>query len=203
MRYRALMVVVCAALGLASCAARPVRTAQPPDSRAEQHAKALDLFGQGQRARGAGNLDRAIECYRMSIANNPDLGAVWNNLGLALMDRGTESDFVASGQAFTQAASLLPRDATPYRNLGVLYDTRGFAEDALKHFESALAVNEYDIESLRGATRAGKVLHKSDPAALDRLRRAQMVETDPAWREIILRERIRVEADLKEAADRM
>ena len=109
---------------------------------------------------------------------------------------------VQAGQAFNQAATLLHDDPTPFRNLGLLYQYRGFGEQSLEHFVNALRIDPYDLESLRGATWAGKVLHKSDPAALERLQRAQMIENDPKWRDIITRERIRVENDIREATER-
>lgn len=189
-------------LTLVACAGGQRSKAPTPDTRAQTTAKARDLASQGEAAAKSGNLDKAIELYRMSLATNPDFGAAWNNLGLLLWKRAKDTDIVQAGQAFNQAATLLHDDPTPYRNLGLLYQFRGFGEQSLEHFVNALRVDPYDLESLRGSTWAGKVLHKSDPAALERLQRAQMIENDPKWRDIITRERIRVENDLREASER-
>lgn len=187
---------------LASCAGQPRSHGAVPDTRSQATAKSRELASQAQSAEKNGNLDKAIDLYRMSLATNPDFGAAWNNLGLALWKRAKDTDIVQAGQAFMQSATLLHDDPTPYRNLGLLYQFRGREEQALEHFENALRVDPYDLESLRGATRSAKILHKADPAALERLQRAQMIENDPKWRDIITRERIRVENDLREASER-
>lgn len=189
-------------VALAACAGGHRAQTAPTDTRAQTTAKARELASQGESAAKGGNLDKAIDLYRMSVATNPDFGAAWNNLGLLLWKRAKDTDIVQAGQAFNQAATLLHDDPTPFRNLGLLYQYRGFGEQSLEHFVNALRIDPYDLESLRGATWAGKVLHKSDPAALERLQRAQMIENDPKWRDIITRERIRVENDIREATER-
>ncbi|MFO0830234.1 MAG: hypothetical protein U0637_00185 [Phycisphaerales bacterium] len=201
-RASAVLAGLTIALSLGACA-HQVRTATPPpDARTQNAGKARELAAQAESAAKDGKLDHAIELYRMSLANYPDFGAAWNNLGLLLWKRAQGTDIMQAGQAFTQAAAILHDDPTPYRNLGHLYQARGFSEQALEHFANALKVDPYDLDSLRGAATAGKVLHKSDAAALERLQRAQMIENDPKWRDIITRERIRVENDLREGADR-
>jgi tetratricopeptide (TPR) repeat protein len=168
------------------------------NDRAAILSEARSLAARAQSAEKSGNLDQAIDLYQQSLALSPDFGAAWNNMGLALMKRGRDVDWIAAQQSFQKAAGALPSDATPYRNLGILYQQRGFEEDALRNFESALAVDPNDIDSLRGAAVSGKFLRTSDQSALDRLRRAQMMETDPTWRELILNERIRVENEIEE-----
>jgi Flp pilus assembly protein TadD len=103
-----------------------------------------------------------------------------------------------AGQALQRAASLMPTDPKPLRNLGILYQQRGFEAEALKHFEDALLIAPNDIDSLRGAAASVKLLKKTDAITLDMLKRAQMIETDPTWRDLIMRERIRVENELEE-----
>lgn len=159
-----------------------------------------ELAARGQAALRSKNYDEAIKYTQQAVSVNPDFGAAWNNLGLAFMQRGRDTDYIAAQQSFQKAAGLLPSDPTPYRNLGLLYQARGFEDDALRNFENALLVNEYDIQSLRGATQSIKLLRKADPLTLDRLRKAQMIETDPTWLDIIKRERIRVQNELDERA---
>lgn len=171
-----------------------------PNDRAARISESRQLAARGQSALRSKNYDEAISFTQQAVAMNPDFGAAWNNLGLAFMQRGRDTDYIAAQQSFQKAAGLLPSDPTPYRNLGLLYQARGFEEDALRNFENALLVNEYDIQSLRGATQSIKLLRKSDPLTLDRLRKAQMIETDPKWLEIIKRERIRVQGELDERA---
>jgi tetratricopeptide (TPR) repeat protein len=180
---------------LAACKVAP---RSDSDSRAQRISEARKLAARGQAALKDNDLDGAIQFSQQALALNPDFGAAWNNLGLAFMRRGKDTDFIAAQQAFQSAASVLPSDPTPYRNLGILYQQRGFEDDALRNFENALGIDENDIESLRGATRSIMLLKKSDQMTLQRLKRAQMIETDKEWREIIIRERIRVENDIEE-----
>jgi tetratricopeptide (TPR) repeat protein len=184
----------------AACASRP--RANAPAGWQDSSAQGYELASQARAAEGRGDLDKAIELYTRSAGASPDVGAVWNNLGIALMSRGRGNDFVDAGSAFQHAASLLPTDPTPYRNLGLLYQRRGFGEESLRYFEQALVINPQDLDSLRGAARAGKLLRTTSHEALDRLRRAQMIETDPRWLELIKLERIRVESDLRDMDER-
>jgi tetratricopeptide (TPR) repeat protein len=165
---------------------------------AQRLSEARSLASRGQSAIRSGSYDQAIGLFEQSLSLAPDFGAAWHELGMAYMQRGRETDWIAAQQAFQRAAGLLPSDPTPYRNLGILYQQRGFEEDALRNFEAALVVDPNDLDSLRGAALSGKLLRRSDQSALDRLRRAQMIETDPMWRDLITRERIRVENDIDE-----
>ncbi len=197
LRVAALAAITLASLSITACGAR---YAGVPNDRAQRINESRQLAAQGQSALRSKDYDDAIKYTQQAVTVNPDFGAAWNNLGLAFMQRGRDNDYIAAQQSFQKAASLLPSDPTPYRNLGLLYQSRGFEEDALRNFENALLINEYDIQSLRGATQSIKLLHKADPVTLDRLRRAQMIETDPAWLDIIKRERIRVQNELDERA---
>ena len=165
-------------------------------------AKARALAAQGQEAQAGGDFSRAINSYQQAVNAAPDFGAAWNNMGIALMQRQGDTDFVAAARAFQRAGALLPSDPTPWRNLGLLYQQRGFQNEALAFFDQALAVDAYDRDSLRGAAVCGKDLLRADQASLDRLRRAQLNETDPKWLGIITRERMRVEQALVDRRDR-
>jgi tetratricopeptide (TPR) repeat protein len=160
--------------------------------------EATRLASEGQAALNAGDHGAAVELLGRAVALRPDMGAVWNNLGLALQARGSELDFIQAGEAFKRAAELLPVDERPYQNLGVLYHERGFSEDALAYFIKALERNENSLESLRGAVGSAKLLLRSDEAGLARVRRALMIENDPAWRKIQEYERLRIQHDLSE-----
>lgn len=196
---RTLLAVATLALPLTvSLAGCKVSPRPGTDNRAQRISEARALAARGQAALKDNDLNNAINYSQQAVAINPDFGAAWNNLGLAFMRRGKDTDFIAAQQAFQSAASVLPSDPTPYRNLGILYQQRGFEEDALRNFENALGIDENDIESLRGATRSIMLLKKSDQMTLQRLKRAQMIETDKEWREIIIRERIRVENEIEE-----
>jgi tetratricopeptide (TPR) repeat protein len=162
--------------------------------------EAMTLARSAEDADRAGNYDRAVELNKKALALHPDLGGVWNNLGLSLMHRGLPNDFVDAAQAFKQAADNLPTDDRPYQNLGVLYHERGFSDEALRYFALALDRNPNSLDSIRGAVGSAKRLGKSDEAGLARLNRGLMLETDPQWRQIMEFEKLRVQNDLAERA---
>ncbi len=86
-------------VALAACAGGHRAQTAPTDTRAQTTAKARELASQGESAAKGGNLDKAIDLYRMSVATNPDFGAAWNNLGLLLWKRAKDTDIVQAGQA--------------------------------------------------------------------------------------------------------
>jgi hypothetical protein len=87
--------------------------------------------------------------------------------------------------------------------IGVVYHQQGWDEQALWYFNRALERNPNDLNSLRGAVRAGKRLDLADRAALDRARRAVMVDKDETWRQIAQREALRIEGMLKQNESRI
>lgn len=184
-----------------ACAPRSAGPRQLP-SVAQSIDEARSLAARGQAAHDAGKLDDAIELYRGAVRAYPEFGAAWNNMGTALMARAGQGDFVEAQQALQRAAAILPDDPTPSRNLGLLYQQRGFAKDACAHFEQALEIDPFDRDSLRGFVACGKQLRRADVKLLEVCKRAKLSESDPAWRAIMDREYLRIENDLREAAER-
>jgi tetratricopeptide (TPR) repeat protein len=184
--------------GMAGCSSHRPSGATSTAERIANMEQATQLASQAQVAMANKDWDKAISLSQQSVVQNPNFGAAWNNLGLAFMGRAKGTDYLAAQQAFQQAVSLLPGDPTPSRNLGVLYEQRGFAEDALRYYNQALSIDENDRDALRGSAKAGFLTHATDPLHLDRLRRAQLIETDKQWLEFIKRERIRVENEIAE-----
>ena len=54
------------------------------------------------------------------------------------------------------------------------------------------------VPALRGTALAARKLNKSDERLADVMRRGLMIETDPKWREVFQRERVRIEGALRE-----
>lgn len=193
------MLVVLSVAALSACAGRARSVGSTTGDRIAAMEQATQLAAQSQQAYARKDWNNAIAYAQQAVVVNPGFGAAWNNLGLAFMARAQGTDYLAAQQAFQQAVSLLPSDPTPARNLGVLYEQRGFASDALRYYNQALDIDENDIASLRGLTKAGLLTHATDPLHLDRLKRAQLIETDKQWLEIIKRERLRIENELRDA----
>jgi tetratricopeptide (TPR) repeat protein len=194
----ALLAVLLSGVAAIGCAASKPQSPAPTIPTDEDLRKARALAEQAQAAMVKGEHGRAIQLFNQAIQLRPDLGSAWNNLGLALWDRGTDLDYIQAAEAFRRAADLLPTDERPYHNLGVLYDERGFADEAHRYFNLALERNPNSVDSLRGSVRAAKLLLKSDEEGLARVSRALMIETDPKWREIQEFERLRIQHDLAE-----
>ncbi len=181
------------ALTLVACAATPHAGDTPGIDQGERYAQALELIEDAQRLTDRGRTAEAIEAYRRSIELTPSIAAAWNNMGELLMAQNQFSDAVT---AFERAGDLSQTDPRPPYNAGVVYQSQGWARDALERFELSLDRDENYLPALRGAVRAAEYLQLSNTATLDRIKRATLAETDEAWRDYFQRQRFRVEAGL-------
>ncbi len=96
------------------------------------------IFREANRLRGAGDPDGAVRVYRALLVRCPDLAEAHNNLGLALLDQGMDTEAEAS---FRRALELNPGLADACNNLGTLLVSRGAHEAAVPLFRRALALN--------------------------------------------------------------
>lgn len=156
--------------------------------------RALDLASRGESLRKAEKYAQAAEAYKESIAAKGDLGAVWVNYGVCLMEVG---DFMPARDAFLKAADLLPADPTPFENLGTLYHLRGYDDKAIDYYKLSLDRDANWLPSLRGAVLAAKNLRIADDGCKDRLDRALLLEKDEKFLAMMQAERFRIEAALK------
>jgi len=155
------------------------------------------LATQADRAAKAGDIDGAIDLYRQAIAAHRELAYAWNNLGVLYMKK---DNYLDAAEAFKIASELWRSDPRPERNLGALYMKRGWAEEALVHYEAALERAPRDLESLHGAIEAGHRLGKEDELQLERVRTAILIEPDEKWRRKYEWERVRLEERLARAS---
>jgi Flp pilus assembly protein TadD len=84
-----------------------------------------------------GQMDGAIEHYRVALELNPDHAETHNNLGAALATIGQLER--AEGH-FRTALKLAPNYSDAHNNIGILYGRRGQADRAVSHFNDALQV---------------------------------------------------------------
>jgi tetratricopeptide (TPR) repeat protein len=194
----ALVAAASSLLALGGCAGGAKRSDLAELSPEQRAVQSFELAKRAQAAHKSGDLDASIALYRDSVSMNPDFGAAWHNLALALVQRKGDSDFVAAADAYKRALALLPSDPTPVRNLAMLYDERGWGDDALRFAQRALEIDPNDRDSLRLLAKVGRDLRTATPLHLDSLRRGQLAEADPNWEQLFAKERIRVENDLRE-----
>ena len=93
-------------------------------------------FQWGAAAEQAGNMDRAAELLRKSIAMNPEAPEAYNHLGYCWVDRGQNLE--EAGQLIRKALELSPDNGAYLDSLGWYYFKAGKPEEAKKELLSAV-----------------------------------------------------------------
>ncbi len=179
--------------GLPACSSTPKTPPLKIETRAD-YEQAIAAAQKGDQLRQKGQWTAAAEAYKESIAAKPDLGPVWMNLGYCLMQVG---DYVPARDATIRAIDLLPSDPRPYENLGFLYHSRGYDDEAMRAYVESLKIDPNYLPSLRGACLTGKFIKVVSYDALDRVNRAVMSETNPDYLKAWQFEKLRIEQALK------
>lgn len=156
------------------------------------------LFAAGQRAQKGGRLDEAREYYAQAVDLNPELSAAWNNLGIVLMDK-EKPDYLNAAGAFRKSADLSPTDPRPYENLGLTYRRAKWYDESVRYYGMSLERDPNYLPSLRGYALGAIETAKVDETLLEHVKRALLIETDPAWRLEFERYKLRVEGELAAA----
>lgn len=157
-------------------------------------ARAKDRLGEADK------LSRqAVDQYRAALALSQEMPEAWNNLGIQLMQL---QDYLGAAEAFTVAMQQSPTDPRPCENLGIVYDRTGWSEESLKYFDMALDRSPNYLPALRGASKAAHLLGEASDRRLSQVRRALMIETDPAMREFFEREQLRISGRLDQEDQR-
>lgn len=118
-----------------------------PEVTVDQTRLADTLNKQGEKAYHEGKLDEAVSLYLEAIANNPEHGQAYSNLGLAYqkLNRNAEALWanrkaiaLASGKA---AATIR---ASSFYNIARVYESDSKWAEALENFQSALSNKQND-----------------------------------------------------------
>jgi tetratricopeptide (TPR) repeat protein len=163
---------------------------ETPEQISGQIDRASMLVRDAQRLEVAGHDKDAANKYREAIAMYRELPVAWNNLGRLMMK---ESNNLAAAEAFKTAAELSPTDPRPLHNLGTLWESLGYLDDAARWYGEALVRDENYLPALRRIAIVEEIRNKPDATTLDRIRRAQLIEQDPWWKEKFKRDRLRFE----------
>ena len=177
---------------LAGCAGshRDLPVPETPDQIHAQIDRATSLVRDAQRLEVAGRDKDAIAKYREALASYRELPVAWNNLGRLLMK---DSSNLAAADAFKTAAELSPTDPRPLHNLGTLWESLGYLEDAARWYDEALRRDENYLPALRRAIIVEETRNKPDSTTLERIRRAMIQEQDPWWQNKYRRAKLRFE----------
>ena len=169
---------------------------ETPEQIAAQIDRASMLVRDAQRLEVAGQDKAAMVKYREAIASYRELPVAWNNLGRLLMK---ESSNLAAADAFKTASELSPTDPRPLHNLGTLWESLGYLDDAARWYDEALKRDENYLPTLRRIVVVEETRNKPDSTTLDRIRRAMLQEQDPWWISKFRRAKLRFE-DLIDSA---
>ncbi len=153
----------------------------------EHYTTATELYKEGEH-------EAALAEYRKALELDDQLYAAWNNMGQLLMAQNNYADAV---NAFQIAASIEPSDPRPVYNIGLAYQRVGWAADAYKSYEQALAREQYYLPAMRGLARSAEMLGSGDRQLLETIKQAQLRETDDQWRDYFRAQYSRVETLLE------
>ncbi|MDH4083475.1 MAG: tetratricopeptide repeat protein [Nitrospira sp.] len=87
-----------------------------------------------------GRLDDAIEECRNAIAQDPDFGNPYNDIGAYLIEKGEFDEAIAWFQKAMQARRY-ESPAYPHLNLGRVYERKGNWTEAIDSYKTALALD--------------------------------------------------------------
>lgn len=166
----------------------------PAATQAQRIREASELAIKAKTAADKGDVEEAIDLNRRAIAMDATLAGAWNNLGVLLMQQQNYRDAI---EAFSRAADLLPADPRPYENIAHSYREAGYSSDAFLYFNKSLERDPNWLNSLRGVVACSQELNLSNPSLLANIRRGLLIESDPQWRSVFNRAKLRVESELK------
>ena len=81
--------------------------------------------------------EAALLIYRKILAERPDFGEVWNNVGIACREIGNGVEALHS---FQNAVKFAPKLAEAWNNLGVVQDEQEMYEDAIGSYQRAVSL---------------------------------------------------------------
>jgi cellulose synthase operon protein C len=149
-----------------------------------------------------GNIEGAIQAYRLAIARNPHLSGVHFALGEALSVSFVEAERAQAEGEYAQALADNPLDEKAECRLGDLAMQRSDEAGAAQHYKRALALEPGDSDANEGY---GMVLLDADSAREARVYLLRAVQLDPSNMTAYyhLSEASRVTGDLDHARSEM
>ncbi|MBJ6762312.1 tetratricopeptide repeat protein [Myxococcaceae bacterium JPH2] len=117
-----------------------------PEVSSDQVKLADKLNRQGEQAYHAKKLDEAVALYLEAIANNPEHGQAYSNLGLAYqkLDRSAEALWAnRKAIALASGPNANTIQASSFYNIARVYESQSQWSDALENYQAALGKKEH------------------------------------------------------------
>ncbi len=156
---------------------------------AEAARRSLAFVREGQRFEKIKNLPKALESYKQAVDAYPESPIAWNNLGRLYMMQG---DNMEAAAAFQKASELSLADPVPVHNLGALWESMGWPDDAQRYYNEALQRNADYVPSLYRSVLLDVQRNKVTDLTQQRLKRALFLNKDPDRQQHLLRAQVRM-----------
>ena len=139
--------------------------------------KAIFLINlQGASNAALQRYEAAIACYKIAIKIKPDYADAYNNMGVALKEKG---ELNAAIEIYKKAIKIRPDYADAYYNMGVALKDEGDADAAIDSYKKALKINPDHAETYNNMGVALKEKGELN-AAMDNYKQAIKIKPDYA-----------------------
>ncbi len=109
------------------------------------------LHEQGLKALDAGQIDEAEKAFKAALEADVDFGPAHNNLGKVYFKK---KDWYAAAWEFEFAKKLMPRQAEPWNNLGMVYEQAGELDRAVEEYRKAIGLDGENVSYQANLARA-------------------------------------------------
>jgi tetratricopeptide (TPR) repeat protein len=180
-------------LSLGGCRSHEI-IADDPQSRL---LKAHEIAQDAQDLARKGKASEAIALYTKAAQTSRAYAPAWYNLGVLLMEQDRSME---AAEAFTVAAENDLTDPRPHTALGLLAQKLVHYDEAARYYTQALERSDRYLPALRKSIEVDQLRDKYDDMTLQRVRRALYIETDPAWKDFLMRQKLKAEQRVSKGA---
>jgi Tfp pilus assembly protein PilF len=169
--------LVCLALlcVVAGCGPKPPDFARDPHLAAQQ---ARELNEKASQSIALKDYVAAEKDLLTAVRLDRDLGQAHNNLGVVYMN---QRRLYEAASEFQLAAELLPTQAQPYSNLGLVMESANKLETAAEFYEKALARQNECVPAMANLARVRIRLDRRDEKTRKLLEQLVLRDTRPEW----------------------
>jgi Tfp pilus assembly protein PilF len=132
----------------------------------------------GLAALDKGNLTEAEAALKRALAADIMFGPAHNNLGKVYYK---QNKLYLAAWEFEYAAKLMPHQAEPKNNMGLVFEAAGKWNEAIDNYSQALMIEPDNAEVIGNAARAHIRRGDSGPEVRELLTKLVMLDTRPQW----------------------